>query len=132
MGVQLYSEATFIDETKQNFSPSQKKKLEMENRFISVVIINVLIVLLSLTLKLKVKEFTSCISSTTCSSLVSSRSTGTWWKWYWLQRRCCGRRPGVWERLTGHTSTADTTSGTAVLPEEVKLLVGDIQEVNSF
>ena len=31
--------------------------------------------------------------------------------------------PGGQERLTGHPSTADTTSSMAVLPEETKLLV---------
>ena len=36
------------------------------------------------------------------------------------------------ERLTGYTFTADTTSGTAVLPVEAKLLVGEMVEVNSF
>ena len=30
------------------------------------------------------------------------------------------------ERLTGLASTANTTSGTAVLPDEAKLLVGEI------
>ena len=38
---------------------------------------------------------------------------------------------GVQERLTGHASTADTTSGMALLHEEAKLLLGEIQEVNS-
>ena len=39
---------------------------------------------------------------------------------------------GGQERLTGHASTANTTSGMAVLPVEAKLLLGKILEVNSF
>ena len=42
------------------------------------------------------------------------------------------RRPGGQERLTRHTSTADTTSIMTVLPVEAKLLVGKILEVHSF